>query len=83
MLIFPPGDLKSVQLSELRLVTGPRIRRETLGSCGALLMRLASIRPILLALSIAAELEGNSAEESTLGMHRRREARKLSLGDAR
>ena len=39
-------------------------------------------RPILDAFSMAADLKGNSAEESVLGSHYLREAQSLSLGDA-
>ena len=93
--IFTPGDLESVPLSELHLVTGPNIpgdvRRELCAAAHAFGPRsdqlvnirpFSGARPILDAFSMAGDLKGKTAEDSELGSHRRCEAQSLSLDDA-
>ena len=95
LLIVTPGDLKSAPPSELHLVPGPDIQSEMLRELwntsrassqwsdrSKSIRPLTSTRPVLDASSMAAELLGNSADESNLGEHHRREVRRLSLGDA-
>ena len=94
MLVSTPGDLKSAPPSELQLVSGPNIQRDLLRDprnvARALRRRSdqlvnirpsSSVRPILDALTMAAEPEGDSAVESELGTHHRREAHKPSLDE--
>ena len=93
MLIFAPGDLKSAPLSQLHLVTGPNVRSEVRrGLWGATRVfsqcadqsfstcPFSGACPILHAVSIAAALNGDSAEESNFRAHHRRGARKSSSG---
>ena len=88
MLIFTPGDLKSIPLSELHLVSGPDIQCDILrGLWNALradhlrsdqsanIRPSSDARPFLDACSMVAGLNGEFAGRSILG------ARRLALGD--
>ena len=92
MLVFTPGDLKSAPLSGPRLVSGPNIQgdmlRDLRGAAHAYCQHVdqflnirppSSARPILDAFTMAAELKGESAEESKLETHHLRDAHELSL----
>ena len=93
MRILTPGDLKSAPPSELHLVTGPIVQSETIRELwyGARAYSQRSDHrvnlrppsgdcPILDAFSVAAELKGESVEESSVGKHHLREAQKWSVG---
>ena len=91
MLIFAPGDLKPIPLSELHLVAGPGIQNGLLSehwnAAQAYCQRPAQnvdVRlssgspPVLDAFSMAAELQGDSADSSNLGLRHARDAQALS-----
>ena len=94
MLVFTPVDLESIPLSVLHLVTAlgiqgemPRGLWDAVHAFRQHSDQWVNIRsfsvacPILDAFSMAAELEGDSAESSIMGSHLPREAQGLILGE--
>ena len=94
VLIFSPGDLEFIPLSDLHLVAGPRIQsdmlRERRGPAHAYHRRsdqFVSIRPffdarpILDPFPMAAELKGVAHESSTSGARHLRRAQLMSSGE--
>ena len=91
-VIFTPGDLKSIPLAQLHLVSCPSIQREMLRDLwdavhaygprpdSSVNIRPSSgVHPTLDAFSLAEQIRGDSAEESAVGTHHSREARTLGL----
>ena len=94
-LIFIPGDLESVPPPELHPPAGAGVQRKVLqdlrdaahsffqGSVKFVdVWPFSGARPLFAAFSMAAELQGVSAEESNLRTNRRGEAQKVCSGDA-
>ena len=91
MLIFTPGDLKSVPPSELHGVSGPNVQSDMhqepwsavrgYSQCANQPLGIrpfSGTRPILDVLSMAAALEGDSADVSNLGARHGRGAQAVS-----